>query len=248
MDQDGVLTENDSSPDSSSKTYQTSSFFHRPNPELIDHYVLRISESQALNRELLRCQIDPKTIAYLIATFRLREECFGTAHEVRAKSLIRAKDGMKKIKKRHPDGAKDKKRDKLRKSIILQETHRIVAKESQAGRYKTKHKPPLGDLFVLLKAYISDKTKDPFKIMAALSLLFNLRPEKQECHEREGADGQLATCKHYDKETNTCTRKTPFRAPCFANERQALWQMTRRAEVRFPKDLPQRFFLPENQI
>lgn len=250
MNSDDIFpgTVNDSSPDSSSRILLPSSFHLVPNPELIDEYVHRISESRALNKRLEQYQIDPRTIAHLIAVFRLRSGSFETAHDLRLKNRTRAKDGLKKIKKRHPDGAQDEKRDKLHKSIALQESRRNVAKETRAGRLENKHKPPLGDLLVLLKAYIGDKPKDPFKIMAAVSLLFNLRPEKKECHEQKGADGQLGTCKHLDKETNSCNKKPIFQALCFENERHALWQMTRRAEERFPPDLSIRLSLPENQI
>ena len=184
----------------------------------------------------------------MIAAFQMRAESFDTAHDLRLENRTRVKDGLKKIKKRHPDGEQGKKRDKLRKSIVLQEVHRIAAKETRAGRLETKHKPHLGDLLVILKAYIGDKIKDPFKIMAAVSLLFSLRPEKKDCHEQKGADGQLGNCTHFDDKTNSCKRNNPFRAPCFDNERHALWQMTKRAEEQSPSTLQHRLSLPENQV
>jgi hypothetical protein len=236
---DEVNVKYDSSPDSSYENVKLSDqSIIEPDRDLINQYIKRIGESKALNEKLNDLQIKVEIIGYLISVSTLREERYRTARKSRLDIRTKVRDGIKKIKQRNPVGIQPKRRGKLLKSYTLQLARRLITKDTPAGKLNTKHNPYLGDLLVLMNAYIKKKTDEPFKIMAALSILFNLRPEKKECEE----------CKRMDHKTGYCNIKNVFRAPCFENERHALCQMTKRAQSRFPSDLKQRLFLPENQI
>lgn len=189
-----------------------------PSVEIKNRFIEKILNSHALGEEIKKLEIAVEHISYLLALYEFRMDFHLSARKERLAIKEKIDDGLKKIKKHHPI-ENESNRAQLLKSYTLPATRKIILENSSVGKFDSRHNPLLGELFVNLKSYLETKTTRPLRILAGISILFNLRPGKK-CP---------ADCK-WNK--TTCTIKNVLLAPCHSNERHALSQMIGRAEKR----------------
>jgi hypothetical protein len=208
---------------------------------LLSHYkindcILRIFDAEDLLSEFTKIEINIRQVASIIARARYDDECWELANRKWEKVETYEKDFSNKVRKRVQKPLTRKKIE----SYTTASARKIFAREEtlRIKKSDTKERPYLPTLLVVLEAVFRQKIDNPYRYIAALFNLFNLRPEKA-CN----------SCKLYNMRTKSCIEKLDgkiFDCPNHKNTRNSIWEMTQKAKKEFP-DLLARLEDPKNQ-
>jgi len=191
--------------------------------EAVNKCVNKINSAKDLRQELKKMGVDIQQIAKIIVLVLEKESKWKKVNLEKKKAI----DLNKKYKKRY-----EKKPDEEYNRIeLLRIFTRAIARKifvfenaKKIKRSSTKKRPYLTELIVLLKIYIfrPEKTKNPYRYIAALFNLFNLRPEKA-CN----------NCRYLDLPKEGCCEKSQiFSCPFHEDARHSLHQMFVSANTR----------------
>ena len=211
-----------------------------PSPTLaeINDCVIRIMETKDLSVEMQERDISIRRIAHLIANARRNEKRWEIADLNKSRAKAYARD-LKALSKRHAQKLpRNYNRQNAQKSAIEAELKKYTAyaEAEKIKRSSTKKRPYLTRLLVPMEYILSANTDNPYKLMAGLVNLFNLRPEKA-----------CEVCQHFNTFIKKCNKSLIFECPNHSNTRHSLWQMTRVAKKE-SADLHTRLQDPENQF
>ena len=187
------------------------------NEKAVNEYVNKINSAKDLLQELEKMGVDIQQIAKIIVLMKEKESKWEKANLQKKKAI----NLNKKYKKRY-----EKKPDEEYNRIELLRTFtRVIARKTlvfndakKIKRSDTKKRPYLTELILLLKDIFSPpKTKSPYRYIAALFNLFDLRPEK-------ACDG----CRYFNLTTEGCREKSQiFSCPSHEDTRHSLHQMAK---------------------
>lgn len=211
-----------------------------PSPTLaeINDCVIRIMETEDLFVEMEKRVIRIRQIAHLIAIARRKENLWERARLNKSRAKAYARD-LKALSKRHDQKPPRNYSPKnAQKSAIEAEVKKYTAyaEAEKIKRSSTKKRPYLTRLLVPLDYILSANTDNPYKLMAGLFNLFNLRPEKA-----------CEACQHFDSFRKKCRKSLIFECPNHNNTRHSLWQMTQVAKKE-SADLHTRVQDPKNHF
>jgi len=210
-------------------------------PKDIGDCLARIAEATDLFGELQKIGADIRQIAYLICIIQYHDSLWRSILQDRSMQKDKIDDGLKKIRERHPDPAKEEKeRFKRLKSYTLQVSrmkfmennaafrhflHQPVIRRTYkktnrilVSKYPTKKRPYLGLDVCCLEAALKPYTSRPYRYIAGLFNAFNMRPERacSGCLEEENGK-----CKNL---SNILSQN------CLHTTRRALWQIARQTK------------------
>ena len=110
-------------------------------------------------------------------------------------------------------------------------------KARQIKRSFTKKRPYFGRFLLNLEYAFGQKT-DPYRYMAALVNLFNLRSESA-----------CRNCSFFNTSKNQCRQKQIFKCPHHETTRRSIWTQTKTAKEEYPSlNLKERLSDPGNII
>jgi len=211
-----------------------------PSPTLaeINNCVIRIIETEDLSSELEERGIDIRQIAHVIANARHKKELWEGANLNKSRAKAYARD-LKALSKRHDQKPPRNYSPKIAQKAAIEaevKKYTAYAEAEKIKRSSTKKRPYLTRLLVPLDYILSVNTDNPYKLMAGLFNLLNLRPEKA-----------CEACQHFDTLWKKCSKSLIFECPNHSNTRHSLWQMTQVAKEE-SADLHTRLQDPENQF
>jgi len=183
--------------------------------EAVNKCVNKINSAKDLRQELKKMGVDIQQIAKIIVLVQEKESKWKKVNLEKKKVI----DLNKKYKKRY-----EKKPDEEYNRIeLLRIFTRVIARKifvfenaKKIKRSDTKKRPYLTELILLLKDIFSPpKTRSPYRYIAALFNLFDLRPEK-------ACDG----CRYFNLPKEGCREKSQiFSCPFHEDTRHSLHQM-----------------------
>jgi len=163
-------------------------------PEWVARDILKTSDRRI---ELEQLGVDTYQLAYPVALAIYHRDRWEAVN----KKTARAREALKKARKRYRKTPKDKYSRERHLNALADARTKVGIAKAEAARIKgdvrTKKRPYLHELIVELEKILKPKTKRPYHYIAALFNLFNLHPERF-CEECEGFDPKQDRCQLVD--------------------------------------------------
>jgi hypothetical protein len=203
-------------------------------------------EATDLYGELQNLNVDVGKIAYLVALVRHRNRQRKKILDERAMEKNRINDALKKIKKRHPHPESFEHFSNRKSKILNSYMTQLVRKSSLSDsrnvylgylvnektglRFPAKTIPTLGLDVCCIESVLSLHTRAPYRYIAAIFNVFNLRPENA-----------CSACRQFDTKAKKCKYLTNiFGTDCHSTTRRALWQIGNKTKKMYHPDLIER--------
>lgn len=198
----------------------------------------RIKKNRQLFDELQKYGIDTAQVSALFAYALTDHERWNEVSAQKEKWIRQSKDARKKVRKRHEIKEPGWHRHQMRHAYTIAAARIVFSKELISNKKRTKTRPYISRLSILLYYVLSQKTKRPYRLMAGL---FHMFPELLGIGCRKG-------CPLYDKAQSTCRlHLNVFNCRKHQTLRHSLWRITNTAMKSYPPDMRIRLALSETE-